>query len=85
MSLTDKALFAIERNLNRELSLGEIAERVGVSRFHLAHAFGEQGASGRVGPRFSRSGAGRLDRAHRRSEVVARALSGISAWPTLTR
>lgn len=41
MLLTNKALFAIERNLNRELSLGEIAERVGVSRFHLAHAFGE--------------------------------------------
>ena len=41
MSLTNKALFAIERNLNRELSLGEIAERLGVSRFHLAHAFGE--------------------------------------------
>lgn len=41
MSLTNKALFVIERNLNRELSLGEIAERLGVSRFHLAHAFGE--------------------------------------------
>ena len=41
MSLTNKALFVIERNLDRELSLGEIAERLGVSRFHLAHAFGE--------------------------------------------
>jgi AraC family transcriptional regulator len=45
MSLTNKALFVIERNLNRELSLGEIAERCKVSRFHLAHAFGE--ATGR--------------------------------------
>lgn len=41
MSLTNKALFVIERNLDRDLSLGEIAERCGVSRFHLAHAFGE--------------------------------------------
>jgi AraC family transcriptional regulator len=45
MSLTNKALFVIDRNLDRELSLGEIAERLGVSRFHLAHAFGE--ATGR--------------------------------------
>lgn len=45
MSLTNRALFVIERNLNRDLSLGEIAERCNVSRFHLAHAFGE--ATGR--------------------------------------
>lgn len=45
MSLTNKALFVIERNLNRDLSLGEIADRCAVSRFHLAHAFGE--ATGR--------------------------------------
>ncbi len=41
MSLTGKALFVIERNLDCDLSLGEIAGRCGVSRFHLAHAFGE--------------------------------------------
>ena len=41
MSLTNKALFVIERNLDRELSLAEIAGACGVSRFHLAHAFGE--------------------------------------------
>src|SRR3984885_16268476 len=41
MSLASKALWAIERNLNRELSLQEVAEACGVSRFHLAHAFGE--------------------------------------------
>ncbi|HEY5337282.1 MAG TPA: AraC family transcriptional regulator [Rhizomicrobium sp.] len=41
MSLTNKALFIIERNLNRDLSLAEIAKNCGVSRFHLAHAFGE--------------------------------------------
>ena len=41
MSVTNKALFVIERNLNRELSLVEIAKACDVSRFHLAHAFGE--------------------------------------------
>ena len=41
MSLTNKALFIIERNLSRDLSLAEIAGLCGVSRFHLAHAFGE--------------------------------------------
>jgi AraC family transcriptional regulator len=41
VSLTNKALFVIERNIDRDLTLGEIAERCGVSRFHLAHAFGE--------------------------------------------
>jgi AraC family transcriptional regulator len=40
MSLTNKALWVIERNLNQELTLGEIAERCEVSRYHLAHAFG---------------------------------------------
>ena len=41
MSLTNKALFVIERNLSRDLSLIWIAQNCGVSRFHLAHAFGE--------------------------------------------
>lgn len=41
MSLTNRALFVIERNLNRDLSLGDIAKACDVSRFHLAHAFGE--------------------------------------------
>jgi len=41
MSLVNRALFMIERNLHRDLSLGGIAEACGVSRFHLAHAFGE--------------------------------------------
>jgi AraC family transcriptional regulator len=45
MSLTAKALFVIERNLHRGLSLGDIAQACGVSKFHLAHAFGE--ATGR--------------------------------------
>lgn len=40
MSLTNKALWAIERNLNRELTLSELADNCEVSRFHLAHAFG---------------------------------------------
>jgi AraC family transcriptional regulator len=38
MSVTDKALFVIERNLDRDLSLAEIAKACDVSRFHLAHA-----------------------------------------------
>lgn len=41
MSLVNRALFLIERNLHRDLSLAGIAETCGVSRFHLAHAFGE--------------------------------------------
>jgi AraC family transcriptional regulator len=39
--LTNKALFAIERNLERPLTLNGLAEACGVSPFHLAHAFGE--------------------------------------------
>jgi len=45
MSLANKALFVIERNLTRDLSLEQIAKYCDVSRFHLAHAFGE--ATGR--------------------------------------
>jgi AraC family transcriptional regulator len=41
MSLTNKALFVIERNLASDLSLEQIAKFCDVSRFHLAHAFGE--------------------------------------------
>jgi AraC family transcriptional regulator len=41
MSLTNKALFVIERNLASDLSLEQIARFCDVSRFHLAHAFGE--------------------------------------------
>jgi len=41
MTLADKAIWLIERNLDRPLSLLQIAESCGVSRYHLAHAFGE--------------------------------------------
>jgi AraC-like DNA-binding protein len=41
MLLTNRALFVIERNLNSDLSLERIAGYCEVSRFHLAHAFGE--------------------------------------------
>jgi AraC family transcriptional regulator len=41
MSLTNKALFVIERNLTSGLTLASIAENCETSRFHLAHAFGE--------------------------------------------
>ncbi len=40
MNLANKALWMIERNLDRDLDLGEIAKACGVSRYHLAHAFG---------------------------------------------
>jgi AraC family transcriptional regulator len=40
MSVTNRALFVIERNLSDDLTLERIAERCDVSRFHLAHAFG---------------------------------------------
>jgi AraC family transcriptional regulator len=40
MSVTDKALWIIERNSERALTLNSIAEACGVSRSHLAYAFG---------------------------------------------
>ena len=39
--LTNKALWTIERNLDRPLTLGELADACGVSPFRLAHAFGQ--------------------------------------------
>lgn len=45
MSVTNKALFVIERNLHSALTLDQIAKHCDVSRFHLAHAFGD--ATGR--------------------------------------
>jgi AraC family transcriptional regulator len=38
--VADKALWIIERNMDRSLSLNGIAHACGVSRSHLAHAFG---------------------------------------------
>jgi AraC family transcriptional regulator len=40
MILTNKALWIIERNLSDFLTLAGIAEACGVSKHHLAHAFG---------------------------------------------
>ncbi len=40
MSLTNRALWVIERHLDQPLTLGELAGACGVSRYHLAHAFG---------------------------------------------
>lgn len=40
MSVVQKALWSIERNLGADLSLEAIANAAGVSRHHLAHAFG---------------------------------------------
>src|SRR5215212_10031958 len=40
MSVVDKALWVIERNSTGELSLPAVAEACGVSRSHLASAFG---------------------------------------------
>ena len=41
MTVANRALWTIDRNLTAELSLGGVAEACGVSRYHLAHAFGE--------------------------------------------
>jgi AraC family transcriptional regulator len=40
MAVTDRALWTIERNSNQSLSLRDIADACGVSRSHLAAAFG---------------------------------------------
>jgi AraC family transcriptional regulator len=45
MSLAARTSWVIERNLGDDLTLAILAEACGVSRFHLAHAFGE--ATGR--------------------------------------
>ena len=39
MSLAAKAVWMIERNLGNELSLSDVANACGVSKFHLARAF----------------------------------------------
>ena len=39
MSLAAKAVWMIERNLGNELSLSDVADACGVSKFHLARAF----------------------------------------------
>lgn len=41
MSLTDRALWIIERNLGAPLTLAGLADACAVTRFHLAHAFGD--------------------------------------------
>ena len=41
MSVSKRALWVIERNLNGDLTLGDIAKACGTSKYHLAHAFGE--------------------------------------------
>ena len=41
MSLANRALWTIDRNLTGDLTLARVAENCGVSRYHLAHAFGE--------------------------------------------
>ena len=40
MPVTANALWIIERNCHRQLSLGDLASACNVSRYHLAHAFG---------------------------------------------
>jgi AraC family transcriptional regulator len=41
MTLTKRAVWVIERNLAGDVSLAGVAEACGVSRHHLAHAFGD--------------------------------------------
>lgn len=64
MSLTNKTLWIVERNLNKDLTLANIAEAAGVSRYHLAHAFGT--ATGRSVMEYARG---------RRLSEAARALA----------
>ena len=64
MSLTNKTLWIIERNLNKDLTLAAIAVAAGVSRYHLAHAFGT--ATGRSVMEYARG---------RRLSEAARALA----------
>ncbi len=52
MSIAQKALWIIERNSNRDLTLTGVAEACGVSRSHLAHAFGA--ATGQSAMRYLR-------------------------------
>ncbi len=40
MSIAEKALWVLERNSDRQLNLNEVARACGVSRSHLANAFG---------------------------------------------
>ena len=42
VSVTKRALWVIERNLDRDLSLGDLAAACEVSRWHLSHAFTER-------------------------------------------
>ena len=65
MSLADKALWVIERNSARDLTLNGIAEACGVSRSHLANAFGT--ATGLSVVKYLRA---------RRLSEAARALAG---------
>jgi AraC family transcriptional regulator len=46
MSVSIKAIWAIERHLDQPLSLDSVARACGTSKFHLAHAFGA--ATGRA-------------------------------------
>ena len=65
MTLVDKALWVIERNSDRNLTLGAIADACGVSRSHLASAFG--GATGWPVMKYLR---------RRRLSIAAEALAG---------
>lgn len=65
MSLTRKALWIIERNSGRLQTLADVADACEVSRYHLAHAFGE--ATGQSVMQYLRG---------RRLTEAARALAG---------
>lgn len=86
MSLVQKAAWVIERNSDRELSLAEIAESCGVSRSHLAQAFGASGRSVIAylrGRRLSRAAERLADGA---PDILQVALdAGYSSHPAFTR
>lgn len=76
MSLAEKALWVIERNSGRELTLGSIAAACKVSRSHLANAFGT--ASG--WPLMAYLRAHRLSEAARRLAAGAPDILSVALW-----
>jgi AraC family transcriptional regulator len=87
MSLIDRALWVIERNSNQALSLRDIAEACGVSRSHLAAAFGTAtGQPVMKHLRARRLGAAAKKLAAGATDILAVALdSGYSSHEAFTR
>ena len=81
MSFPDKALWIIERNSTQPLTLDGIAAACGVSRSHLAHAFGSADI---LSPSRSRRATVRTKRSRARSAIASdgppRACASPAVW-----